>query len=236
MKAILLAAGLGTRLRPITNNTPKCMVPIGGRPLLDYWLDNLEEGGIEEVLINLHHLPEIVKSYLKEKKTSLKIKTTFEPRLLNTGGTILANKDFFLPNPVMVIHADNFSKFEVNKFVQAFNERPPKISMTMMTFETDDPQNSGIVKINADGIVTEFYEKQKRNVGNKANAAVYIISSEVMAFMQNLNKNVIDFSLDVIPNFIGKINTFHNNVYHRDIGNFESLKKARLYQNQFING
>lgn len=225
MKAILLAAGLGVRLKPLTENTPKCMIMIKNRPLLDYWIEILEKGGVEEVLINLHYLPNIVENYLREKKTSLKIKTVYEPSLLGTGGTILANKDFFSPGPVMVIHADNYSIFDLKEFARVFKNRKKNISMTMMTFETDDPENSGIVTVDFDGTVIEFHEKKKHTKGNIANGAVYLITSEIIEFMGKLNKEVIDFSLDVIPFFMGKINTYHNDIYHIDIGTIKNLKK-----------
>jgi mannose-1-phosphate guanylyltransferase len=64
MKAFLLAAGPGSRLRPITDTTPKCMVAIGGQPLLDIWLDAFDRAGVDEVLVNLHRLPDVVRQYL----------------------------------------------------------------------------------------------------------------------------------------------------------------------------
>ena len=64
MKAFLLAAGVGSRLRPITDTTPKCMLTVGGRPLLEIWLDAFAQAGVDEVLVNLHHLPDVVRGYL----------------------------------------------------------------------------------------------------------------------------------------------------------------------------
>ena len=92
MRALLLAAGLGTRLRPITNHTPKCMVEINGRPLLDYWLELLSGSGLKHVLVNLHYLPDVVGAFLKQSGYPMEISTTFEETLLGTGGTILKNR------------------------------------------------------------------------------------------------------------------------------------------------
>ena len=80
MKAFLLAAGVGSRLRPITDTIPKCMVPIGGQPMLDIWLDAFDRAGVDEVLVNLHHLPDIVRSHLDARAGTLSVRD-----LLRTG-------------------------------------------------------------------------------------------------------------------------------------------------------
>ena len=74
MKAILLAAGLGTRLRPITDNVPKCLVPINGKPLLGYWLDSLAKAGVGPILINLHHHSDKVIDFVKEYANSCEVR------------------------------------------------------------------------------------------------------------------------------------------------------------------
>ena len=79
MKAFLLAAGLGTRLRPITNTTPKCMLLIDDRPLLDIWLDAFYTAGVNEVLVNLHHLPEVVSRHLAERTAPPSVRTFSSP-------------------------------------------------------------------------------------------------------------------------------------------------------------
>ena len=94
-RALLLAAGLGTRLRPITLDTPKCLVPIGGKPLLGHWLRKLELSGCESVLINTHYLAEQVEIFLKSwKSPTMDVQTVHEPVLLGTAGTLLANQGF----------------------------------------------------------------------------------------------------------------------------------------------
>lgn len=91
MKAVLLAAGLGTRLRPLTDHTPKCLVDIRGQVLLDIWLDALAAAGVDEVLVNLHHLPEQVEAHLARRGGGPLVRTVFEPVLLGSAGTLLAN-------------------------------------------------------------------------------------------------------------------------------------------------
>lgn len=95
MRALLLAAGFGTRLLPLTERLPKCLVPINGRPLLDYWLENLLKGGVEEVIINTHYLAPLVHQFLNQSSWSSRVTIVHEERLLGTGGTILKNREFF---------------------------------------------------------------------------------------------------------------------------------------------
>ena len=226
MRVLLLAGGLGTRLAPLTDTIPKCLVPIGGRPLLDYWLDLLAKAGMRDVLINLHYLPDQVEAYVAASAYPLNITLVREDELLGTGGTILKNRNFFKKGPAMAVHADNLSLFDVQAFVQRFETRGNGIDMTMMTFHTDAPQSCGIVELDDRGVVTTFHEKQPNPPGNLANAAVYIISPTVMAFMAGLGKEKVDFSTEVLPRFIGRINTYINTTYHRDIGTPESLARA----------
>jgi mannose-1-phosphate guanylyltransferase len=98
----------------------------------------------------------------------------------------------------------------------------------MMTFVTDTPQSCGIVEVDADGVVIDFHEKKESPPSSMANAAVYIIEPSVVHTMVSMGKNKIDFSLDVIPQFLGKINTFHNDNYHRDIGTLASYGLAQI--------
>ena len=227
MRALLLAAGLGTRLRPLTETVPKCMVEIDGRPLLDHWIELLYEGGITDILINIHYLPEPIKAYVEHCRYPVNMATVYEDRLLGTAGTLHRNRGFFRGGPAMLIHADNLSLFDVRAFVKRFETRANGIDMTMMTFHTDAPETCGIVEIDATGVVSAFYEKVKSAPSNLANAAVYIVSSQVMNFIANMGTEIFDFSTEVLPHFLGRINTYQNDTYHRDIGTMESLSAAR---------
>lgn len=227
MRALLLAAGAGTRLRPITNSVPKCLVEINGRPLLDYWIELLSEGGITDILINLHYLPEAVKSYVASCRCRVNITTVYEESLLGTGGTLLKNRAFFDREPAMLVHADNLSDFDVRAFLRRYEKREQAVEITMMTFNATAPKTCGIVELDSRGIVKAFHEKVDDPPGNLANGAVYVVSPAILDFLARLGKDVIDFSTEVLPHFMGRINTFHNGRYHRDIGTVESLVAAR---------
>ncbi|MZH03636.1 MAG: nucleotidyltransferase family protein [Nitrospinae bacterium] len=227
MRTLLLAAGLGTRLSPLTDSIPKCLVEINNKPLLDYWIELLVKGGVTEILINLHYLHEKVRSHLAKHHLGKNITCVYEEELLGTGGTLLKNKEFFANEPVMLIHADNLSHFDLHAFIQKYENREKEVEITMMTFNTTNPEECGIVELDERGIVVAFYEKIKNPPGNLANGAVYILSPSVLDYLSRLGKEEIDFSTEVLPHFLRRINTFHNEVYHRDIGTLESLTAAR---------
>ncbi len=231
MKAVLLAAGLGTRLRPLTETTPKCLVPICGKPLMQYWLELLGKD-LDQILINTHYLPEKVQSFVNSSSWRARLTLVHEERLLGTGGTLLHNRDFLAGGPFIVAHADNLTRFDLASFIRAHEQGPKGVEITMMTFDTDSPQSCGIVETNASGLVVAFHEKVAEPPGIRANAAVYIVEPSVLVFLASLKKTVIDFSTEVLPHYLGRMQVFHNSDYHRDIGNLESLRLAEL---EFIN-
>jgi len=227
MRVLLLAAGIGSRLRPLTNKVPKCLVQICNRPLLEHWLQLLNSELIDEVFVNLNYLSEQVKLFLDKRSPTSKVVQLYEEELLGTAGTIKKNYKEFCGEPLMVIHADNLSRFNLSEFKKIFDNRESNIEITMMTFDADEPKDCGIVELDERGVVVKFHEKLKNPPGNLANGAVYIISSSVIDFIYNSKGSFLDFSVDIIPHFIGKINTFHNNLYHRDIGTPKSLALAQ---------
>lgn len=226
MRALLLAAGLGTRLRPLTLTVPKCLVPIHGKPLLDYWLDHVFEAGIECVLINTHWLPEAVRAHVAASHWRDRIDLVHEEELLGTGGTVLANREWLGQQPFLLAHADNLTDFDVAEFRRRHEARPPRCAMSMLAFRTDAPRSCGILDLDGDGVVKAFHEKVENPPGDLANAAVYICEPEVTAFIARLGRPVVDFSTEVIPAFIGRILAVETAGYHRDIGSMSSLSAA----------
>ncbi len=226
MKALLLAAGCGARLRPITNRIPKCLVPIGGRPLLDYWLALLFGQGATEVLINTHYLAEQVERHVRSSPWSDRISLVYEPELLGTGGTLLKNRAFAGNEPLLVAHADNLTFFDLEAFRDSHRARGDQIALTMMTFVTDTPHSCGIVEVNGRGLVEAFHEKVDYPPGKLANAAIYIVNPEVIDFVAALGRTKVDFSTEVVPPFLGRIAVHMGCLYLRDIGTPESLAKA----------
>ncbi len=221
-QALLLCAGEGTRLRPLTLSTPKCLVPILGRPLLDYWLELLDRGPRpERIWINTSYLASQVCSFLDASKVAynnLKLTTSFEPKLLGTAGTLLeALPRLDSKQDLLLAHADNLTWFSLVDFLYAHQTRPIGTEMTMMTFKTDAPENCGIVELDRQNVVQGFYEKVSEPPSNLANGAVFLISPKGLEQIKGLGR-VREFSTEVIPRLVGTIFAWENTVYHRDVG------------------
>jgi mannose-1-phosphate guanylyltransferase len=220
----LLAAGLGSRLAPLTDSVPKCLVPILGKPLLGFWLDLLGEAGAAPIIVNTHHHADAVREFTASSPWRDRILTTHEERLLGTGGTLLAHRERLAGGPFFVAHADNLSRFRVADFFSAHRFRPTGCLMTMMLFRTPTPESCGIVELDACGVVAAFHEKASNPPGNLANAAIYVMEPETLDILAGTGG--ADISLDLIPRCLGRINTWLNQDYHRDIGTPESYAAA----------
>ena len=229
LRALLLAAGLGTRLRPITLHTPKCLVPIHGEPLLERWLRQLEAAGCEAVLINTHYMADKVEKFLLEQPPSaVSVQTINEPELLGTAGTLIANSAFFENAIGMLIHADNAMAGDLKGLLEAHSARPPQCLLTMLTFCTDQPSSCGIVATDANGVVTAFHEKVADPPGNCANGALYAFDAPFLARLAEMSPQPNDFSTEVIPTLMGRIQTWHTDKPYLDIGTPEALAAAQL--------
>ena len=229
IRALLLSAGLGKRLRPITYNKPKCLVEINGYPIIEYWLRQLEIIGCEKVLINTHYLSDEVDNFLSTRKTSsMIIESKFEKKLLGTASTLITNRKFFKESTTILIHADNMTNFQISSLIDFHNEKEvDNCLLTMLTFNTNYPRSCGVVITDTNKILREFYEKVKNPPSNVANGAIYVFGDK---FLESLIKEVPlakDFSRDVIPNYLGRVRTFHTEKLIIDIGTPESLAFAR---------
>ncbi len=225
VRVLLLAAGLGTRLRPLTDSLPKCLVPMDGRPLIDYWFDRFAESGLRHVLINTHHLPGLVREHLAGLNATgrFEVRETFEPTLLGSAGTVHANRDW-VPHDgeALIVYADNLSAVHLGDML-AFH-RARRAEMTMLLFRSPTPERCGIAQVDASGRITEFQEKPSQPRGNLANAGVYALSAA--AYHEMADADAFDLGFDVLPRFVGRMYGFTFEGYHRDIGTLESLEAA----------
>ncbi len=228
MKAILLAAGFGTRLRPLTDNIPKCLVPIKGKPLLEIWLENLTNSGINQILINTHYLSKKVDYFVNNSPYRNHCLIKHEKILLGTAGTLLSNIDFIANEDCIFLHADNYCLESINELVNAHKNRPKNCLMTMLTFRSDNPTSCGIVEIDEQNVVVGFHEKIINPPGNLANGAIYVLSNDFIKTLNQKFPTVSDFSTEIIHHFLGKIYTFETSELLIDIGTIETYNKANL--------
>jgi D,D-heptose 1,7-bisphosphate phosphatase len=218
-KAIILAGGLGTRLRPLTDTIPKCLVPIGARPLLDYWVDALVDAGIREARVNNHAHADQVRAYVKAVSASgrLQLDESYEPELLGSAGTIAANADLADgADAVVIVYADNFSDVDLKRML-AFH-RSHDDAFTMLLFRAPNPKACGIAELDEEGRVVSFVEKPKEPKSNLANGGVYREIAAMKAF---------DLGFEVLPRFVGRMRGWAWEGYHLDVGTHEALEKAR---------
>jgi mannose-1-phosphate guanylyltransferase len=227
LRPLLLAAGPGTRLRPLTLHTPKCLVPIGGEPLLGRWLRQLDEAGCEAVLVNTHYLAEQVEAYLESwQSPTMDVRTVHEPELLGTARTLLLNQSFFSNYTGLLIHSDNAMAEGLRPFIDVHDNRQAVCLLTMLTFTTGTPSTCGIVELDDQHIVQGFYEKVMNPPGNKPNGALCFQAIPAVA------PSPIDFSTEVIPSLMGRIQTWHNDQSYLDIGTPEALATAKQVLDQ----
>jgi len=174
----------------------------------------------------LHHHSDKVIDFVKEYSNSFKVNLVHEPELLGTGGTLKKNYEFLCSESVLVAHADNFCLADLEEFCIAHQRRPVDAEITMMTFVTDEPTSCGIVETDARGRVIGYHEKVKEPPCNVANAAVYIFQRSVIEHISNIPNRFIDLSIDVLPEYLGKIFAWEADDILIDIGTVRNLQKA----------
>lgn len=229
MKAFLLAAGEGRRLRPLTERLPKCLVPIRGTPLLAIWLHLLEQHAITEVLINLHHAFEHVLDFLRLHRTALRIEPVHEPRLLGSAGTVLANRHFVEgESDFLIIYADNLTTVDLGRMVRFHRER--RLPATIGVSVTDRPWEKGTVLVDDDGRVTEFVEKAPQPRSNLANAGIYVATPPMLdrlAAWRPGGGEAFDFGLHVLPRLVPDLCAYRIEEYLVDIGTPEAYEAVQ---------
>ena len=228
MRALLLAAGLGTRLRPLTDQVPKCLVTIGGRPLLAYWLDALlADRRVDRVLINTHYLPEQVREFVARSRWAGRIDLVHETELLGTGGTILANRSYFGGGPLFVAHADNLTDASLAALLDAHFAAGPDILATLLAFRTQTPSTCGILELDGASRVVGFHEKVANPPGNLASGAVYMFAPSVVDRIAARGHRFVDLSTEIIPGLLGQMLAIEHKGFFMDIGTPEALEQAR---------
>ena len=222
-KALLLAAGVGSRLRPLTEKTPKCLLPVCGKPILAWWLERLESHGVREVVINAHHLAPQVEAFAASWRGASQVRVSHEPQLLGSAGTIAANWDRIASDgPFFVCNADTLTDIDLSALSTA--HRAGGHPMTITVFETDRPQSCGIVELDAAGTVTHFEEKPERPRSNLANGGVYLMSPGIEPQLPRSLPADIGYSL--LPRFVGAMAAFRWDGVLHDIGTIESYEQA----------
>jgi mannose-1-phosphate guanylyltransferase len=224
MKAFLLAAGNGTRLRPLTDNVPKCLLPICGVPLLEIWLNNCKAAGISDVLVNAHAHTKEIRRFAAEKQSGVTIRIAEEPELLGSAGTVAENRDFVTGEKAFfILYADVLTNIDLRRILEFHQQK--HLPATLGIYQVPDPTRCGIVTVNEDSVVQEFVEKPSQTVSNWAFAGVMIAGPELFDFLPA--QRPADLGFDVLPRMIDKMGAYRISEYLLDIGTLSNYQHAQ---------
>lgn len=228
MKAMLLAAGEGTRLRPLTLDRPKPMVPIGGRPILEHLVGSTRACGIREMVINLHYCPDAITEYFGDGSAAgVHITYSRERALLGSAGAVKQVGPAYFSETFLVLYGDVLTDIDLRDLVRLHRERGGLATLAL--YEVEDPSRAGIVQTAADGRVSRFVEKPVagESAGNLANAGVYVLEPAVLDWIPA--GAPCDFGRDVFPALLSAgIPIYAHRLpgYVQDIGSPERYAQA----------
>jgi NDP-sugar pyrophosphorylase family protein len=229
MKAMILAAGEGTRLRPLTAALPKPMIPIVGVPLLERTLTWLSTQGITEAAINLYHRPQRIPDYFGEHFAGLRLHYFFEDSLRGTAGGVKAAESLFQEAPFFVIYGDNLIQADLRRLAE-FHRSHSGIG-TISLFHHPNPTAAGIVGLASDGQITRFVEKPPANqiFSDLANSGVYVLDPIVLQHI--LSDTPSDFGRDIFPALLAQKLPLYGTLlggYLQDTGTPDAYRQANF--------
>lgn len=233
MKALLLAAGFGTRLGNLTKDVPKPLVKVGNEPMLAFCINQLWNSGVTEVVINTHYLAEKIEEFIDAFDTPMKVILSHEDKLLGTAGTLREHIDFLSDDDFLVMHSDNYFSDTLLKFVKEHKTRKVGSFGTLGTFKTHQPESCGVLVLNPDKTILEFHEKVSNPPTNLANAAIYAFTPKIREHLLLLDEGENDISRNLIPKLINNLYTHNFEGLFVDIGTPEGLKLANSYSSEF---
>lgn len=221
MRVMIMAAGKGTRLRPLTDLLPKPMVPVVNRPALYHTLQLLHRHGLREAVINLHHMPEAITDYLGDGSwLGMQISYSFEPELLGTAGGVMNNADFLGGDTFLVMSGDALTDIDLTGLVAAHRRRTS--IATLAVKEVSDPSLYGVVVADDDDRVVGFQEKPPLEEARSrmCNCGIYVFEPDI--FSHILPGQFDDFGRRVFPDLLKEHIPFHIESvsgYWSDVGN-----------------
>lgn len=224
MKAFLLAAGNGTRLKPLTDTVPKCLLPIQGTPLLGIWLELCREHGIDELLINAHAHSAAVKNYVVGNHRELSIRVSEEKTLLGSAGTLRENREWIgKDSEFWILYGDVLTCANLTRMFEM--HRRLQQPATIGVYEVSNPTQCGIVTLDEKGIVREFMEKPAHPRSNLAFAGLMVASPEIFDLIPR--EIPADIGFHVLPKLVGRMAAYSIPEFLVDIGTPEKYSMAQ---------
>ena len=223
MQTIILAGGRGERLRPLTDNIPKPLVPIADKPFLEYLINFLKNQGITDIVLATGYKSDLIKNYFKNgKNLGIEIIYSKEEFPLGTAGSVKKAENFIKKEDFLVLNGDSFVDINI-KLMMDFHKKMGK-PITIAAVSVKNPARYGQLIIK-DNLVFKFKEKGEKIESNFINAGVYIFRKEVLKRIPVNKKS--DFERDIFPNFSGNITAFKTEGYFIDIGIKEDYEKFK---------
>jgi len=231
MKAVIMAGGFGTRMRPLTYNIPKPMVPIANRPIMEHIVTLLKKHGFEEMLSILYYQPEIIENYFGDGSDfGVRMGYIRAEEDLGTAGSV-RNAHIHLPDffdeTFIIISGDLLTDFDLTGIVQFHKDKGAKVTLALT--RVDDPRPYGVVITDEEGRITRFLEKPTWGevFSDTINTGIYVLEPEVMEYIPP--ETEFDFSNDLFPLLMERGEPLFGFVaegYWRDIGDLESYLQA----------
>jgi mannose-1-phosphate guanylyltransferase len=225
MKAFILAAGHGTRLHPLTEHSPKCLLPIQGVPLLEIWLEQCKAAGISDVLVNAHAHAEQVIAFAARQSSGVRVHIAEEKELLGSAGTLAQNRQFVAEEKdFFVLYGDVLTNVDLLELLNFHRERKPAAA-TLGVYEVTDPARCGIVEVDQQGTVRSFVEKPQEPKSNLAFTGIMVVGQEI--FQSIPEERPTDIGFDLLPKLVGRMAAMKIGGYLRDIGTMENYEAAQ---------
>lgn len=229
MRAVLMAGGSGTRLRPLTCDLPKPMVPILNRPIAEHIVNLLKRNGINEVIATLHYLPDVMRNYFQDGQ-EFGVQMTYaveEDQPLGTAGCVKNISDL-LDDTFLVISGDSVTDFDLQAAIQFHREKGSKA--TLVLTRVPNPIEFGVVITEEDGRISRFLEKPSTSeiFSDTVNTGTYILEPEVLDYLPENQES--DFSKDLFPLLLDKGEPMYGYVadgYWCDVGHLEAYREAQ---------
>jgi mannose-1-phosphate guanylyltransferase len=226
MKAFILAAGDGTRLRPLTESVPKCLLPIQGVPLLEIWLYSCKAAGITGVLVNAHAHAEAVKQFVATQKSGVRVSIVEEPQLLGSAGTLAENRAFVGGEEAFfVLYCDVLTNVDLRRMLEFHRQK--NLSATLGVYQVPDPTRCGVVTMDENDVIQKFVEKPAHTESNWAFSGVMIAGQEIFDVVPG--RRPADIGFDVLPQMAGRMTGYRISEYLIDIGtpeNYQAVQRS----------
>ena len=228
MRAMILAAGVGSRLDPLTRNVPKPLVPIINRPVMEYLILLLKQHGFHDIMVNVHYLGSVIADYFGDgSKWGVNIHWSHEDELWGDAGSVKRVQDFFQNETFLVIGGDDLTDMDLTAVVQTHKQN--KATATLALSLVDDPSEYGIVQLDEDSRITRFLEKPKGEVFSKtANTGVYVFEPSVFDLIPA--HTFFLFGKQLFPLMMENQLPMYGHVteaYWKDVGNVSVYKQTQ---------